>query len=317
MSVSKKDCVFYAKVVKGYIPKVSFDAIATNIGRIPINVTANGMIIRVADRDEAKSAHSMWDIEWERKQFTFFKCSESMSFTLNAKHLQKMLKNVKKKDLLIFFIKREEKNRSMMGISIQPTGSQGDHAAKMETIYISINHVDIILPMLPDKDAYSHPMVVGSTDFQKIKKMSGVSKTTINVVMQKSNYIAFKSGDKKVLTNELEYGELSMNPDDNSGSNSSEDEESNSSKESDSESNSDDSEDYLLKYPSIYNQDFDMNLFAPLIKLPGLCTQMEFYVPLMNNFPLKISMSASSGLGRITYYIKDKRQIGAIETQKK
>lgn len=317
MSVAKKDCVFYAKVVKGYIPKVSFDAIATNISRIPISVSVNGMVIRVADREEAKLAHSMWDIEWERKQFTFFKCSESMTFTLNAKHLQKMLKNVKKKDLLIFFI--SAKKRSMMGISIQPTGSQGDHAAKMETTYISINHVEIILPMLPDKGGYSHPMVVGSNDFQKIKKMSGVSKTTINVVMQKSNYIAFKSGDKKVLTNELQYGELLMNPDDD-GCDHSDDEISTKEEDSDSEdneSNSDDSEDYLSKYPSIYDQDFDMNLFAPLIKLPGLCTQMEFYVPLINNFPLKISMTASSGLGRISYYIKDKRQIGAIEPQKK
>ena len=43
---------------------------------------------------------------------------------------------------------------------------------------------------------------------------------------------------------------------------------------SEDKNSNDDTEDI---YPFLYKEKFNVSLFAPLVKLPGLCNQMEFY----------------------------------------
>jgi hypothetical protein len=57
-------------------------------------------------------------------------------------------------------------------------------------------------------------------------------------------------------------------------------------------------------------------LFSPLVKLPGLCEQMEFFAPLFDSFPLKVSVNASHDSGTISVYLKDTQQIELIEKNK-
>ena len=61
------------------------------------------MFIRIADREIVEHAHFMWDVNWYKKNFAPYFCEKSKNISLNAKHLQKMLKNVKKKDTLTFY----------------------------------------------------------------------------------------------------------------------------------------------------------------------------------------------------------------------
>ena len=224
---SLKGKSFYAKATKGYVPKTAFDALATNLGRITLRLTKKGIFIREADCENVEYSHVLWDVVWPRKKFALFRCTTEAVVTLNIKHLQKMLRNVKKKDSIAFFIEKatlknpDLKNR--LGIVIQSAGAQTDGPARRaETVYINIRYVETVLPFLPDFyidpdtneqcSTYGNPMVIAATDFQKIKKMSGCASTLL-IEMQKSNYISFDAGDKNVMCSKLEFGEKTMNPD--------------------------------------------------------------------------------------------------------
>ena len=107
----------------------------------------------------------------------------------------------------------------------------------------------------------------------------------VKVEMQGNNHISFDS-DLGVCGARLEFGKIHESDDD-------EEEE---------------------DVPPIYTEEFLMNMFSFLMKLPGLCTQMQFFSPTVKRYPLKVSMLAGS-LGKINVYIKDRHQIAYEETQ--
>lgn len=320
---------FRANTKKGYIPKTTFDALATSMNRVTLRLSSKGIFILEADCENVTKAHILWDVKWYRERFTSYWCETPIVIVVNAKHLQKMLRNVKKKDSLSFFISKSDPNK--LGIIIQPVGAQADgHAARSEKVYLSIQRLAEVGDMKsPDKTkgAYGFPMVIGATDFQKIKKMAG-SANTLSVKIQGSNYIAFQAGDRNVMSTDLTFGELTMSPngevvplsdddveyDDDVGDDVVDDVDDDVGTTDDASSEYDEysEED---EYPDVYEKDFAMSLFVPLVKLPGLTAQMEFYAPIMPGFPLKINMVVSSGLGSITVFVKDQAQIAHDERE--
>lgn len=329
---------FSAKVSKGYIPKVVFDAMATNLSRIIIQLTKRGIYIRMADRDEITLARSMWNIEWERKKFAEYKCVKDETIIVNAKHLQKMLKNVKKKESITFYITKDKPD--LLFIVVEPTtGQTGCSRVKAETVKLGIQRVKTVAPDLPDNyidsdgktcSAYGNPIVINAVDFQKIKKLTGVCKTSILVTIQKDNYLQFQSGDETVMGLDLEFGELTENPNEDSDEDNEDEEDESEDEDIDESENQEDieeedeeyedeeyedEEEECEEYPHVYSKEYDISLFAPLIKLPGMCSQMEFYAPKVNGYPLKVNMAALSGLGDTTVYIKDRESIEMIESK--
>lgn len=207
-----------------------------------------------------------------------YRCKKEYHVTLNSKHLITMLKNVKKKDSLIFFI-RENK----LCITIQPSN---DLSKGKETVELSIQHNDeSILPLLPEvfidkgkeKEVYGYPTTIKSADLQKIKKMLSTSRT-VKVKIQGSNYISFFAGDESVMSSQISFGEL------------------------DDSSSEDEEETETHAMHEIYEESFNVSLFSPLVKLPCVADMVGFYAPLIEKFPLKIKMA--SGLGSISIFIK-------------
>ncbi len=336
------DKTFYAKAVKGFIPKTTFDSLATSASRITMKLKKNGIFIRQPDCDDIRWSHMLWDVDWPRKNFATYKCKKEYCIMINAKNLQKMLRNVKKKDSLSFFISGSDETQ--LGLAIQPSGAATDGpASRAEIVYLSVQHVEDVhhdLPEMYENDknklvnAYGQPIIIGATDFQKIKKMSGTV-PILTVRIQRGNYIAFLAGENKVMRTELTFGELETNPESEEDEDKVESEEEETPKKKGKKGKKDNKNKKDKKetakdvtatavnnnggsiYPNVYEKDFTMTLFVPLVKLPGLTTQMEFYAPKIDHFPLKISMSATSGLGNITVFVKDQSQIAIDENKKR
>ena len=178
---STKGKSFFAKVSKGYIPKTTFNALAISMSRITLRLTKKGIFIREFDTDDIRFSHILWNVSWPRERFMLYRCVKEYVVTLNAKHLQRMLRNVKKKDSLSFFISNTDETQ--LGITIQPAGAQSDGpAARSETVYLNTQHVnpeDAPMPDLPEiyidekgneRQAYDCPMVIGATDFKRLKR---------------------------------------------------------------------------------------------------------------------------------------------------
>jgi len=304
MATTAKGKLFYADAEKGYIIKVAIDTLAISMSRTDFKVSKKGLFHRGADGNK----HILFDIEFPRNSFAVYECRKEFEFSVNLKHFQKMVRNVKKKDSIILFIEKGKKDK--LGIVIKPSGATSGRNTRLETVYIAITDAEPELEDdLPEKhidangnevDVYGYPMIIEASDFQKLKKMASVGKI-VSVEMQQNNYISFYSDFGQLYSSRLEFGEIVDDPE----------MEEESEEESEEEKESDDDE-----IKGWYEAEFHMSIFNLLLKLPGLCTHMQFYSPKVERYPLKISMKAGT-LGKVTTYIKDARQIAIEDAQRR
>ncbi|RLI50339.1 hypothetical protein DRO61_03975 [Candidatus Bathyarchaeota archaeon] len=338
MATTRRGKIFYADAAKGYTIKVLIDVLAGSLSRTSIRLKNKGIFIKDADCKK----HMLFYISLLREKFRNFRCSKEMIFSLNLKHLQKMVRNVKKKDSMILFIEKSKPDK--LGISIRPEGGATRRSSRTETMYITIqkdsNDIveDFRLPEIHETDegdevkVYGHPMVIEAPDFQKIKKFSSIGKEVM-VKMQRSNYISFYCDSGEIYSDELSFGETHNTLDSESDTDDSEydsedsgieseelthesegeGESEDESGEREDESSEDYSDDDSDEIPELYQAEFFMSTFSLLVKLPGLCSQMEFYAPRVECYPLKIGMNAGF-LGDIKIFIKDIHQIAFEES---
>ena len=312
MASTTKGKIFYAEATKGYALKVMIDSLALMMPRTTFRVTKKGFFHRKTD--EIKQI--LIDIDLPRKNFRSYRCKKDILFSVNLKHMQKLVRNVKKKDSVIIYINRNCTDK--LGIAIRPSGSTSGHNSLLETDRVKICMIEecemqVDLP----EDFYYQPMVIDAAAFQKMKKMTTVGKS-VTVKIQESNYISFYSDNGELYDSEIEFGEIiyggNTEDDDESGTDDDEsDEEEKKNSDSDSESDSDsDSEGEEIK--GWYEAEFNMSVFSLLMKLPGLCSQMQFYAPTIERYPVKIGMQAGT-LGEIKIYIKDAKQLAIEQTE--
>lgn len=300
MNIRPKGKLFYADAAKGYTIKVLIDVLSQALNRISMTLTKEGIHIRKMNQNQV----ILFDTHLEREKFRKFQCKEPKKISLNLNHLQQMIRNVKKKDSMIIYIDKKEPQKLIF--AIKPEGGTSRKTSRTETVSIIFQNEDTPTKEvgLPEQhkdeegnihDVYGYPVVIESSDFQKIKKLISIGRE-INVKMQSHNYISFYCESGQVYSVNLEYGNV-VDSDD----------------ESDDEEESDDEK--TIK--GWYEAKFYTSIFNLLIKLPGLCSQIQFYSPKIQGYPLKLKMSAGTGqsiLGDIQVYIKDIAQINAEQS---
>lgn len=303
--------IFYAEAKKGYIIKVSIDTITGPLQRGYFILDKDGIRLRQSD----SGCTILYDINFLRKHFKDFKCINTMIISVNLKHLQTLLKNVKKKDTVIMFIDKDIPDKFC--ITIRPEGT--DKNARFETngiVYqLEKEYEETPLP----EGNYEYPMVIDATDFQKIKRLTSMGKV-INICIQKDNYLSFKCDAGVVYESELGFGSLNKNSKDRCTCGNNKD---------DCWCECKQCGEYLCNCPcvcekcdeylcdcscstGIFEAQYYSSILTKLVKLPGLCTQMQFYAPQISHFPLKIEVSTGQGgttLGVIQVFIKDVVQI--------
>lgn len=344
-AITPKDKLFFAEAVKGYTVKVMVDTLAHQMPRTVFRATKKGFYHRGSN----KEGSILFDTDFSRNNFKPYRCTEEIVFSINMKHFQKMLRNVKKKDSILLFI--EKKHQDRLCIAIRPCGSTSGQNGRLETVYVTITRDEQMEPpvALPEVwidpstkqkyQIYGYPMVVDANEFQKVKKLMTVGKT-IAVEMQANNYISFYSNSGELYGSKVEFGEILDNPEDIDDEDSSsevddseeddeyyseEDDEDDEDEEdedeeddeddNDEEDEDEDEDDEDEEIKGWYEASFPMNIFNVLMKLPGLCTQMQFFAPRDSRFPLKVRVQAGI-LGPMTIYIKDTIQIAYEQTQR-
>lgn len=279
------DTIFYAHVTKGYTPKVIFDSITTKVLKIPIILSPEGMTICVSDKESIQESHSMWETTWDYRKFIKYECKQSGTISINLPGLRKMLKNVKKKDQLTFYIHKDTPNILKMKILAYRTE---DSLPEVETVTVPLQWTDYVPPHIPPQytdengeiqDAYGRPMIISAGNCQKIKKLTTIAKDIV-LTIQENNYISFSSSNTSVMGSNFEYGALKEQSD------------------------------------SLYKKEFDKSLVGSLVKMPSLCEQMEFYAPLCEDYPIKVRIPVTLGFCDVNFYIKDNEQIASMEARK-
>ena len=322
--MTTKNKLFYAEASKGYIVKVTVDTLCGGqLQRGYFVIDKDGISLRQCDQGNT----ILYDVTFPRKNFKNYKCTKPLCISVNLKHMQGLLRNVKKKDSIAIYIDVNQPGKFF--IMIRPEGVREN--VRFETNSIAYQEEkDHKVMELPD-GKYKYPMVIGATDFQKLKRLTTIGKI-ITITMQKNNYLCFRCDAGVVYDSELGFGEIldgsqseeeDKEPDeeaDQEDVDEDQEEEDNEEDEEQEDVEEDQEEEPEDGYDTVdtgevkglFTSQYYSSILNKLVKLPGLCTQMQFYAPTIPRYPLRIEVNAGQGgytLGTIQVFIKDVSQI--------
>lgn len=254
--------IFKANTHCAYTIKILAELLQNNIKTACFEVNETGIMLCMMDHHSTILIHVFMDSE----NFTVykFKAKEKLYLGINLNHFHKMLKSIKKKDSLQLFINDDAPND--LGIKVIPKENN-----RITTSFVKIQGIQILETEIPD--GYGKPIIVPSSEYQKMCKDMAHIGTNINVVA-KNFHIKFQCNAGGVMKRHVEFGEMCDSDD--------EDEEPNSIE---------------------YNQDFDTEQLARITKLAGLSSNMQIFPS--QGKPL-LFRSSIGNLGKISIYIKSK-----------
>ena len=257
--------LFKCKTGEAYYIKVLAELLTNNLKTGCFEVSEKSITLRMFDHHRK----TMVDLELLAENFSVYKYKLENNFCLglNLNHFHKMLKSIKKKDSLQLFI--ESENITELGIKTIPKENTRitTSGIKIQTI----QNLDIDIP-----DGYCKPVIVLSSEFQKMcKDLSSIGSTNITVVA-KNFHIEFIADADGILKRKVVFGENDDSSD--------EDDNHNSSPE--------------------YTATFATDQLSRITKLAGLSGNMQIF-PASGNLPLLFRSNIGS-LGKIAIFIKSK-----------
>ena len=257
--------IFRAKTQDAFVIKVLFELLKNNLRHACFIISPSGIKMRMTDYHK----HILIDLDLQAENFPTYRCkSEKIIIGVNTSHVYEMLKTIKKKDTLTLYI--NDIDMTNLYIMVEP---KNNTRITTSTVKVQlIESLDIFTP-----DGYDNPVLVSSTEYQKmIKEMNNLGKTvSISFV---PGFIKFISDNTGICSKNVTFGE-----------------------------NVDDSCDmFTLLY--------DTEKLVKISKISGLSENMHIYIK--NNLPILFKSSIGT-LGKIMIYVKSKSQIDDEENEEK
>ena len=261
--------LFRVKSDSGHVFKMLSELIQQNMKQTYFTINEKGMYMRVMDG----KFWALFDLHLDSDNFMIyeFNYTEPIKIGLNLKHLYKMLRSMKKKDTIEFFI--DDKNIEKFGIRVIPRENN-----RISESFIKIHEYQMIDIELPgEKDGgvkYNRPINILSNDFQKmIKDLCSISN---DIKLSATTHVAkFSCMVDEVLSKQISFG-------------------------------GDIHEHINVKEPIIYNGEFDILQILTIIKIAGLSRQIQLYCT--SGLPILLKTQVGN-IGELKIYIKSKDMI--------
>lgn len=186
--------LFRAKTYDGHTVKILSELLQNNIKSGCFEIDEKAIYMRMMDSQR----RLLVDITLDSDNFVNynFNAVSKLYIGINFQHLHKMLKSVKKKDIVILFI---DKSCTELGIKILPKENN-----RITTSFIKIQDIqnlDIDLPC-----GYSRPIIIPSTDLQKtIKDLSYIG--SIIGISSYGGKIKFNCNAGNIYSREIVFGD--------------------------------------------------------------------------------------------------------------
>lgn len=254
--------IFKAKTHCAYTIKIMAELLQNNIKTACFEIDENG--IKLCMMDHHRTILIQLLLESENFIYYKFRSKEKLFLGINLNHFHKMLKSIKKKDSIQLFINDE--SPTDLGIKVIPKENN-----RVTTSFVKIQGIQTLDIDVPE--GYDKPIIVPSTEYQKMCKDMTHIGNIINIVARKF-HIKFRCNAGGVMKRHVEFGEMCDSDDD------------------------DDEKDCIE-----YNQDFDTEQLSRITKMAGLSSNIQIYPS--KGKPLLFRSSIGS-LGKISIYIKSK-----------
>jgi len=188
--------LFFCKTSEGYIMKILAELLQNNIKNGCFVVSKKGITLRMTDSNRK----ILIDFELIADNFAQFKCkaNDNMSIGLNFSHFYKMVKSIKKKDSVVFFI--EEGKETELGIKVIPKEKN-----RITTSYVKIQNLQSLDIELPQ--GYQHSIIVPSNEYMKmIKDLNNMGGNMISV-SSTSSQVRFGCNSNGVYSRDIIFGD--------------------------------------------------------------------------------------------------------------
>lgn len=189
--------LFKCKTNDAYVLKILMELLHHTIKLACFQITPKGIFLRMMDSNQKL----LIDCSLYAENFSLFYFDEnvenqSIHIGVNLNHLYKMMKTIKKRDSLMFFISDE--NQNDLGIEIIPRD-----LSRVTISTIKIQKIENLEIELPQKYPYS--ILVSSSEFCKMcKDMISISSTI--QVRAKKYYVGFYSDIHSIFSREVLLG---------------------------------------------------------------------------------------------------------------
>lgn len=255
--------IFKAKTHNAYTIKILAELLQNNIKTACFEIDDEG--VKLCMMDHHRTILIQVSLESDSFILYKFKAKEKLFLGINLNHFHKMLKSIKKKDSMQLFI--NDDNPNDLGIKVIPKENN-----RVTTSFVKIQEIQTLDIDIPD--GYGKPIIVPSSEYQKMCKDMAHIGSVINVVAR-NFHIKFRCNAGGVMKRHVEFGEMG---------------------------DSDDEEAEDNNMPE-YNQDFDTEQLSRITKMAGLSTNIQIYP--QKGKPLLFRSSIGS-LGKLSIYIKSK-----------
>jgi proliferating cell nuclear antigen len=226
--------IFKAKSHEAYCLKILAELLTNNIKTGCFVVDEKGITLCMMDHHR----RILIDLELLAENFSMYKFkSNKMYLGINLNHFHKMLKAIKKKDSIQFFI--DDSKPTELGIKVIPKENN-----RITTSTIMIQTIQNLIIDIPT--GYTNPIIVSSSEYQKMCKDMGNIANQMKVT-SKNFQIEFSCDAGGVLRRNVQFGEINE-LDDDTNENSNE-----------------------------YSQDFSTEQLCRITKMAGLSNNIQIF----------------------------------------
>lgn len=186
---------FKAKTLEAYTFKTLSEVLQNILTDVCFDLTPDG--IRLLTVDNKTPPQLMVHLDLQRNNFEEYLCLKNTTIGINLQHLYKLLKSIKKKDRVTFYITSQ--NPSQLGICSETESGQEYYSN------IKIQKLQKVDTQPPT--GYNFPNLIPTNSFQKMcKDMTSISK--IIKIFSKGSYITFSCEFDGMYTRHAPFGTL-------------------------------------------------------------------------------------------------------------
>lgn len=263
--------IFKCKTSEAYYIKILSELLTNNIKTGYFSIDNNGINLRIMDHPQL----TLIDLTLASDNFTSYKFQsndkEKLCIGLNLNHFHKILKSIKKKDSLQMNINSDASDE----LQIKTIPKENTRTTTSYIKILNIQMIDIEIP-----SGYGRPIIVNSSEFQKMcKDICSIGSTNIKVV-SRNFYIEFIADVDSIIKRSVSFGDEDEDDDD------------------------DDSEE--KKEEGGIESTFSTDQLQRIMKISGLNTKLHIYTG--RDLPI-LFRSNVGNLGIISVYLKSKEMI--------
>jgi proliferating cell nuclear antigen PCNA len=188
----KSNYILQIKTNDGFALKILSEFFSSCLHRCIFEINDQGLCLNSVDSKE----HRLLSMTLKKEKFILFYKTKNFAFDINSNHLYKIIKTIRKKDVVTLFILKDKPNK--LGLTISHANESNESTSFIEISITSPSNISI-----PENNDSYH-LTCSGKDFQKLKSLSSIS-NTLNIKAYPF-YIVFYC-DGEVVSKKIKIGE--------------------------------------------------------------------------------------------------------------